>query len=524
MEAAASTALLMYLHLCRKMTATGTLRRFILSWSFALCIVLARNVVAGIWYVDNAASGAGTGVNWANAWTNLAKVKGVLPGDTVYISGGSASKTYSVFNGTYYQWIPLDSGNGADGAPITYKVGQDVGHNGTVIFDGKGTNYWYGGGWRNGVVSGEYQGKSHMIVTNLGQTAIIADNAQNVRFEYINIYGAVRFNGATNIELSHLNIIAPNGSDYVINWNVFPFPANSISFTNNQIHDCVISGPMDASRPGFGADGIQSGRNTSVYGNLFSPYYVPSYNGGQHLDGWQNLGGSNCRVFGNIFENIPNYAIYWECFGSVSNVFVYNNLFRHNVTFAQASGPNIGVAFGPQQVNGCTFSNIVVANNTFSDFFGRVAIGMGQLKTTNTWQQSYLVNNLFVNSTPVQFFNSASGFQDTYTNGLTIACNLAYAGARGNSTFTPGQSLAPSVGSVLPFVNYSELSSSNDLRIRASQSVDVFVGMNLASIFQQDADGKQRPAVGNWSVGAYEVSGGTLSSSRPSSPTGLRLQ
>src|SRR6266496_2684466 len=51
------------------------------------------------WYVDNAATSANNGTSWANAWTSLSSViwgsSGVKAGDTLYISGGSASKTYN---------------------------------------------------------------------------------------------------------------------------------------------------------------------------------------------------------------------------------------------------------------------------------------------------------------------------------------------------------------------------------------------------------------------------------------------
>src|SRR5688572_7028822 len=84
------------------------------------------------WYVDNAATGANNGTSWANAWNNPTNVvwASVNPGDTVYVSGGSATKTYT-------DWLQIGK-DGTPGNPITVKIGQDAGHNGIAIFNGVG--------------------------------------------------------------------------------------------------------------------------------------------------------------------------------------------------------------------------------------------------------------------------------------------------------------------------------------------------------------------------------------------------
>src|ERR1044071_2031753 len=96
------------------------------------CIVAAT--FAANWYVDNAATGANNGTSWANAWNNPTNVvwSSVMPGDTVYVSGGSTQKIYK-------DWMFI----GKDGTPgngITVKVGQEAGHNGKAIFDGCGVS------------------------------------------------------------------------------------------------------------------------------------------------------------------------------------------------------------------------------------------------------------------------------------------------------------------------------------------------------------------------------------------------
>jgi hypothetical protein len=61
----------------------------------ALC---AGSADAKNWYVDNAALGVSNGTSWENAWKSFSSVVwgsvGIMPGDTLFISGGATSKTY----------------------------------------------------------------------------------------------------------------------------------------------------------------------------------------------------------------------------------------------------------------------------------------------------------------------------------------------------------------------------------------------------------------------------------------------
>lgn len=46
-------------------------------------------------YVDNAVSSSGNGSSWSQAWMSFSVIDWdiVEPGDTIYISGGSGTKT-----------------------------------------------------------------------------------------------------------------------------------------------------------------------------------------------------------------------------------------------------------------------------------------------------------------------------------------------------------------------------------------------------------------------------------------------
>lgn len=87
-------------------------------------------VTGNSYYVDNAVATSGNGTSWATAWKNFTNINWttIQPGDTLYISGGSTSKTYSEV-----MWLTK---GGSAGLPITISGGLDAGHNGTAIIDG----------------------------------------------------------------------------------------------------------------------------------------------------------------------------------------------------------------------------------------------------------------------------------------------------------------------------------------------------------------------------------------------------
>jgi hypothetical protein len=84
-----------------------------------------------LWYVDNSVGSSGSGSS-ASPWKDFTNIvwggSGVLPGDTIYISGGSTSQTYTS------QIVP--TAGGSTGNPITITADTRTGHNGQVIIDG----------------------------------------------------------------------------------------------------------------------------------------------------------------------------------------------------------------------------------------------------------------------------------------------------------------------------------------------------------------------------------------------------
>jgi hypothetical protein len=370
-----------------------------------------------------------------------------------------------------------------------------------------------GQGAQNVTISG------NMVVTNYSNLAVYGDGASSLKLDSLQIYGSVRFNGGTDIEISSCFIQAPNNQDYVVYWAVGP-SVLSFPYDKCSIHNCTISGPRQNDSSGGGSDLIQfGGGGYSVYSNLFTTYYVASFTEGQHQDGMQTSGAtSDVQIYDNVFQNTANYMIFWSPFQStpqtIKNVFIYNNIFQANAPMAMDTGYTLGIAFSMQGGASGTmlFTNVVIANNTFVDMFGRAAVGMGM---NGTQTNVYIVNNLLYNcgsrNSDGTVANSAIGIGGGYPGwskaGLNIQYNEIEAGTLGNNSCAPSQSIATAGLSTVKFVSYALVSPGNDLHLASTDKAARGQGQNLTGLFpflNKDKDGNPRPATGNWDIGAYQ--------------------
>ena len=141
------------------------------------------------WFVNNTATGLNSGESWTDAWESFADIiwDSVAVGDTIYISGGSVSKTYNA---------QLTIGkSGSSGNPIVITKGLTSGHDGEVIIDGEDTRPY-------GIFS---TGKQYISIENL----TVMDGADNA----IRIY-----TGSHNTSIKDCKIKNSLGTQGLLIW------------------------------------------------------------------------------------------------------------------------------------------------------------------------------------------------------------------------------------------------------------------------------------------------------------------
>jgi len=453
-------------------------------------VLLAVSAHTATYYVDSSVSSSGNGQSWTTAWKSLSNITGVSAGDTVFISGGPSgtSQTYSVSN-----WSPP---SGSASGSITYQIGQDSAHNGNAIFTGSGN--FFSGAPNYVTFSGQVGNDTAQHFTLTGYSGILGGNTyftvNNFRFAYVSAtltvtYNCFWFYGGSGIEIDHnyLNAVSGSGgnggNDVFCQFSVM---AGGTWDAGAKVHNNTVLIPRwSAGQNGY--DFIQcNGSGISMYSNVLLSV-VGTYNGGQHGDGVQALGGTSyLKVFNNVISNMPSSAVFFDCYGgNVTYSYVYNNtiLLPGNNDFGIFGGPDSG---GPTTG---TLNNCVVANNLF--------VGSGAGSVTMEW--------------------AGPGQGVAFTPGLFYVCNnVFYNGGTWSYSFNSGgqQVIAdnPTGVSSSDFVN----ASAGNFNLTSGATDLIGKGTNLSSFFTIDAAGNSRPGLpAAWDIGAYKYgtnSGGSSNS------------
>lgn len=451
---------------------------------FIFVLLFTSTSYAATWYVDKNASGSNNGTSWANAWTDLSSISGVGAGDTVYISGGTISTTYSMSN----VWTPT---GGTSGNPITYKVGQDSGHNGTVIFDGMGTvGYWLNpSNWVT--IDGEYNGTRHIKLQNYKNTAefVVARNKQGIVLKYITFQtgDAISLNGSSYYEVAYSYMHSTYNHAIGIG-----APPAAIGWDINRIHNntIILDQKLDAS--GFGSDGIQWGNSLSLYNNEIIGNPTSAYTYGQHQDGIQ-ADGKYIKIYNNVFKNMANFGVFLECFGDVSDMRVYNNvIYMSNNKFAGGYQRGIAIIRSGGASGVVHFTNIIVANNTIANYSGS-AINMASGAEAVWDSSSMFYNNIGYNS-----------------GNFTVDPNISGRTSPSNKNLSSGASDI--------FIAYQAPTASDyDYNFHLKSTDTVLKDQGVVVVPSTDKDGVSRPQGTGWDIGAYEYT--TI----PNSPISLRI-
>ncbi len=455
------------------------------------------------WYVDNAVSTSGDGRSWSTAWSSFANIEwdtdgpsgpivGVGAGDTLYISGGSASKTY-------YETLTVEA-SGVSGSFITIDVGANspspAGHSGTVIIDGENTKR------QTGILI-----KQRNYITVNGR---VNDGSNAYKLLVQNHLGSPDPPGSIHVRsCDHVNI------DYVKVINnqtrgIF-FNGYGIATTNSRIRGCDIRTEItDYLNTDNQLDGIYSqwGKDNIIENNTV----ILSVNGTNHNDALQFANAeTNITVRGNWFEHLNGYGNADSQAIMASGVTGYAN-FYNNVMIGSSKHQWQAVLLWAGSGTGVWnfWNNTVIAQNTTTG----IALHLGRQDTDA--RIGTFKNNIFYspNSYPVYAEASFTPSKFDY-NLLYRATTGAVAYMGGAKTWAQWQTLGADVHGLNTDPNWN---TSNGYRLN-STSRAINAGTSLSANFTNDRDGVTRPQGAAWDIGAYEYNGGVIVPTYTPTPT-----
>ena len=501
------------------------------------------------WYVDNAASGTNAGTSWTNAWHGFDHIVwgagGVVAGDTLYISGGTVSKTYSdyVDYGGYTAQLRIGA-SGSIGSPITISIGQDAGHNGIAVLDSSTT-----------ADMGIYF-SSRNYITITGQ--IGSGTGQNLKIIHAKTDGICIEGTSTEWNIHYVEI-TDNGSAGVGEVHGLSVAIATIDDVKAEIDHCIFDNnwtdqihmtyTMESQHSSaFGDilfhhntvrntqdDGMECGMDgIDIYNNTFGPRATWTGRTTGHPDMLQ-MYGKYIRVFDNTFVGIVNAAdgggnsfLRWEPYSATrkaaGSLRIYNNLFYN--TASSSGGVERGIEISPFGFGAddpTSLADVVFANNTLVRCW---LFGMAMTNGTlghGAVSGIVIENNLFKD--PADASVGADAFGVNYGDGtitfgnhgsgadIIIDHNLLYASSGAYRAGAEGPNGAPYSTQALYFagtgLNVNGLDADPLLDGNYAPQIEspvIGAAANLSTYFTTDKNGTARGAV--WDIGAYEYESG----------------
>jgi chitodextrinase len=455
-------------------------------------LAFADATFAADWYVDNTISISGNGQSWGTAWKNFSNIvwgaSGVKTGDTLYISGGSASKTY-------FETLTVSASGISENARVKIDVGANSpspsGHNGVVIIDGEGSR-----------TSGILVSGQNYVTVNGMSGSVFKLLVQNC----ISGNGAVRVTGGSYVNIDYVKVNMANSRGIRFETAAY----SRIRGCDIRTGDVVSTEQTDGIYFQFGHDNIVE-YNTIVLGN-------GTLNASEVTEGHNDCmqvanGEARAIIRNNWLEHADGrgneHSQVMMLSGITDYIYVYNNVgisSLHPYQAILAGGYVTGYSGKFYFWNNTLIGRLQYAiplridnSNTTGCPDCATRYGIGAVK-----------NNIFVSvgiygldlfgSTPTA--DIIQGNLYYRTDGSTIISRIGNT----NRAWTDHKALGydnPNGVNANPNYNLA-----NGYRLNAgSPAIDS--GVDLSAYFSTDKDGNIRQSGTKWDIGAYEYTGTT---------------
>lgn len=472
--------------------------------------------------------------NWGSAPNQIG------PGTTVHLCG--------TFNGAAGSSMLTIQGSGASGSPITILFesgaqlnapywGDNAYSGGPGAITCSGFNYITVDGGVNGVIQNTSDGTG--LATPHNSTGVFFQDCSNPTIKNLtikNIYVKTSVNDENEygVGLWLLGgndwLVTNNTITHAVNGMALGWNANGVTTTNNVIsYNTVDYGCHLINGPGDGGSGLAAS-NITVDHNTLGPHQSVWQDPAQNCHG-DGLGPSGAFNSGSTLTNftISNNnissdmcALGGNCtspmfVSKATNLNIFNNIMQF-VNAGNGPGGAGGLILLSSASDGSQSSNVLIANNTFTDSAAKDQVGVYMYAVSTITAR----NNIFFNLNAA-WIDANSGESSPFPQFSAVDQNDYY-------------NLAHLSGSPSGYYTYSQWQSMfgfdangstgnpllNSSYVPQSGSAALTLGTNLASLglgpLNYDRAGVQRPPSGQgpWAAGVYQ-----LTTSVPMAPTNV---
>ncbi len=456
------------------------------------------------WYVKASCGNSGDGTSptcasspgGVGAWKNFSDINwgGMSANDNLLLVTGETWSGQSLNVGRSGMTITV-YGNGTatiDGGTLNFNAYPSTTIDG-VRGDAVSGDYNYGLKFQN------YPAGSGCIYSSNGATSnILVQHVECTGTQQTggDDQGGIRLGGSmTNVELAYNYIHGNSSGSWFISGIVAWINPGGTNPANLRVHHNKVGNLRH--------DGIKANGNCSFYNNE-----VYGVNGSGHSDSLLIQSGGNARIYNNYIHDSQDQNIYLDNLNNygVSNFLIYNNLIVNTGGFGivlDPEGPS-----GGGVTNG--LDNVHIYNNTFYTtagpsirFGGRGSISNVFLKN-NIFGPALYSGYIQVDLPNTTFGDSGALDYNVYMTGSATSPNIVRLSS-GVYTIDGLRTLSPARETHGKYA--APVFSGFQLSMEDTVAKDS--GVSLSTYFISDMNGISRPQNSAWDIGAFEASAPT---------------